>query len=102
MVNSGDFDGVGDIGSCRMSKGVQLRHGPLPVWTYMAVFAGKVRLETDNETLIFEAGSTFFIPAGTSNTETILEDDTVLSYVTGPFDDPTALDDYSVCTVVVN
>ena len=101
MVNPGDFEGVGDIGCARMSKGLQMRHGPLPVWVYMAVLAGKIRLETDGKTIIFEAGSTFFISAGSSHTETVLEDNTILTHVTGPFDDPTALDDYSISTVDV-
>lgn len=101
MVSPGDFEGVGDTGCARMSKGLQMRHGPLPVWVYMTVLAGKVRLETDDEILEFEAGSVFFIPAGSSHTETVLEDNTVLAHMTGPFDDPAALDDYSVCTVEV-
>ena len=101
MVSPGDFEGVGDIGCARMSKGLQMRHGPLPVWVYMAVLTGKVRLETDDETLTLAAGSTFFISAGSSHTETILEDNTVLAHLTGPFTEPTALDDYSISTVKV-
>lgn len=99
LVGYGEIEGVGDMGCARMSKGLQLRHGPLPMWAYMAVMSGKVRLETPDETLVFEAGSTFFIPAGCAHTETVLEDNTVIATVMGPFDDPSCMDDYSVATV---
>ncbi len=101
MVTSSEFEGVGEIGCARMSKGLQMRHGPLRVWTHMAVLAGRVHLESDGEHVTLSAGGIFFIPAGSPHTETVLEDDTVLAYVTGPFDDPTALDNYSISTVKV-